>query len=76
MERLPMPIIGGIGADEALTVWWPTGLHEWRDDRPSFPRGPKRFEAVIGRRLKEAGSVVAMALSIALPIGHSILRTL
>ena len=22
-----MPIIGGIGADEALTVRWPTGLH-------------------------------------------------
>ena len=22
-----MPIIGGIGADEALTVQWPTGLH-------------------------------------------------
>jgi hypothetical protein len=27
VERLPMPIIGGIGADEALTVQWPTGLH-------------------------------------------------
>jgi hypothetical protein len=27
VERLPMPIIGGIGADEALTVLWPTGLH-------------------------------------------------
>ena len=38
--------------------------------------GPKRFEAVIGRRLKEAASVVSMALSVAFPIGHSILRTL
>ena len=27
VERLPMPIIGGIGAGEALTVQWPTGLH-------------------------------------------------
>ena len=27
VERLPMPIIGGIGADEALTVQRPTGLH-------------------------------------------------
>jgi len=27
VECLPMPIIGGIGADEALTVQWPTGLH-------------------------------------------------
>jgi hypothetical protein len=27
VERLPMPIIGGIGADAALTVQWPTGLH-------------------------------------------------
>ena len=26
-ERLPIPIIGGIGAGEALTVQWPTGLH-------------------------------------------------
>jgi hypothetical protein len=27
VERLPMPIIGGIGAGESLTVQWPTGLH-------------------------------------------------
>jgi hypothetical protein len=27
VERLPMPIIDGIGAGEALTVQWPTGLH-------------------------------------------------
>ena len=27
VERLPMPIIGGIGADESLTVQWPMGLH-------------------------------------------------
>ena len=27
VERLPMPTIGGIGAGEALTVQWPTGLH-------------------------------------------------
>ena len=27
VERLPMPIIGGIGAGELLTVQWPTGLH-------------------------------------------------
>jgi hypothetical protein len=27
VERLPLPIIGGIGAGEALTVQWPTGLH-------------------------------------------------
>jgi hypothetical protein len=27
VERLPMPSIGGIGAGEALTVQWPTGLH-------------------------------------------------
>jgi hypothetical protein len=27
VERLPMPMIGGIGAGEALTVQWPTGLH-------------------------------------------------
>ena len=26
MERLPIPSIGGIGAGEALTVQWPTGL--------------------------------------------------
>jgi hypothetical protein len=26
VERLPMPIIGGIVAGEALTVQWPTGL--------------------------------------------------
>jgi hypothetical protein len=27
VERLPMPSIGGIAADETLTVQWPTGLH-------------------------------------------------
>jgi hypothetical protein len=27
VERLPMPIIGGIGAGESLTVQWQTGLH-------------------------------------------------
>src|SRR5262249_2710206 len=27
VERLPMPIIGGIGAGESLTVQWPTGIH-------------------------------------------------
>jgi hypothetical protein len=27
VERLPMPTMGGIGAGEALTVQWPTGLH-------------------------------------------------
>ena len=27
VERLPMPIIGGIGVGEAITVQWPTGLH-------------------------------------------------
>jgi hypothetical protein len=27
VERLPIPSIGGIGAGEALTVQWPTGLH-------------------------------------------------
>ena len=27
VERLPIPIIGGIGGGEALTVRWPTGLH-------------------------------------------------
>src|SRR5262249_22636536 len=27
VEQLPMPSIGGIAADEALTVQWPTGLH-------------------------------------------------
>jgi hypothetical protein len=27
VERLPMPTIGGIAADEALIVQWPTGLH-------------------------------------------------
>jgi hypothetical protein len=27
VERLPMPVIDGIGADEALRVVWPTGLH-------------------------------------------------
>ena len=27
LERLPMPIIGGIGAGEVLTVQWPTGVH-------------------------------------------------
>jgi hypothetical protein len=27
VERLPIPIIGGIGAGESLTVQWPTGLH-------------------------------------------------
>jgi hypothetical protein len=27
VERLPMPIIGGIGAGESLAVQWPTGLH-------------------------------------------------
>ena len=26
VERLPIPSIGGIGAGEALTVQWPTGL--------------------------------------------------
>jgi hypothetical protein len=27
VERLPMPIIGGIGVGESLTVQWPSGLH-------------------------------------------------
>jgi hypothetical protein len=27
VERLPLPIIGGIGAGESLTVQWQTGLH-------------------------------------------------
>src|SRR5262245_63915786 len=27
VERMPMPIIGGIGAGESLTVQWQTGLH-------------------------------------------------
>jgi hypothetical protein len=27
VERLPMPMISGIGAGESLTVQWPTGLH-------------------------------------------------